>query len=214
MLTKVYIVKTVVFPVVVYGCESETIKKAECQRIHIFELWCWRRLLRVPWTARGSNESIPKGNQPWIITGRTDAKIPVLWPPDVKSRLNGKDPDDGKDRGQEKKGVAQDEMVRWHHPFSAHESEQSPGDGERQGSLVSYSPWGWLQRVRHDLVTEQQWLLYSVLLLLLRLFSRVWLLATPWTAAYQAPPSMGFSRQEYWSGVPLPSPLQCVREVI
>ena len=74
----------------------------------------------------------------------------------MKSRLNGKDPDDRKHRGQEEKGVVQDEMVRWHHPFSARESEQSPGDGEGQGSLVSYSPWGWSQRVRHDLVTKQQ----------------------------------------------------------
>ena len=72
--TKVHIVKAMVFPVVMYGCEKWIIKKAECQRIDAFELWCWRRLLRVPWTARRSNQSVLKGNQSWIFTGRTDAK--------------------------------------------------------------------------------------------------------------------------------------------
>ena len=85
-----------VFPVVMYGCESWTIKKAECRRIDPFELWCWRRLLRVPWTARRSNKSILKS---WVFTGRTDAKAetPILWPPEVKNRLMGKEPDAGKD---------------------------------------------------------------------------------------------------------------------
>ena len=81
------LVKAMVFPVVMYGCESWTIKKAELRRIDAFELWCWRRLLRVPWTARGSNQSNPKGDQPWVFFGRNDAKAetPVLWPPHVKS---------------------------------------------------------------------------------------------------------------------------------
>ena len=76
------IVKATVFPVVMYGCESWTIKNAKHQRIDAFELWCWRRLLRVPWTARRSNQSILKGDQSWVFTGRTDveAKTPVLWP--------------------------------------------------------------------------------------------------------------------------------------
>ena len=85
--TKVCIIKAMVFLVVVYACESWTIRKAECWRIYAFELWCWRRLLRVPWTARRSNQSIPKGNQSWIFIGRPDAEVPILWPPDVKSRL-------------------------------------------------------------------------------------------------------------------------------
>ena len=73
--TKVRLVKAMVFPVVMYGCESWTVKKAECRRIDAFELWCWRRLLRVPWTARRSNQSIhPKGDQSWMFIGRTDAK--------------------------------------------------------------------------------------------------------------------------------------------
>ena len=95
-----------------YGCESWTIKKAECQRIDAFELWCWRSLLRVPWTARRSDQS-------WIFIGRTDAEAeaeaPVLWPPDVKKQLIGKDPDAGKDWRREEKGTTEDEMVGWCH---------------------------------------------------------------------------------------------------
>ena len=82
---KVCLVKAMVFPVVMYGCENWTVKKAECQRIDAFELWCWRRLLRIPWTARRSNQSILKEITPGI--GRTDAKaeMPILWPPHAKS---------------------------------------------------------------------------------------------------------------------------------
>ena len=84
--TKVHLVKAMVFPVVMYGCDSWTVKKAEHRRIDAFELWCWKRLLRVPWTARRSNQSI-EGDQPWDFFGRTDAEAetPVLWPPYVKS---------------------------------------------------------------------------------------------------------------------------------
>ena len=86
--TKICLVKAAVFPVVMYGCESWTIKKAEHQRIDVFELWCWRRLFRIPWTARRSNQSIVKEINPEFI-GRTDAEAeaPILWPPDGKSRL-------------------------------------------------------------------------------------------------------------------------------
>ena len=85
--TKVRLVKAMVFPVVMYGCERWTVKKAECRRIDAFELWCWRRLLRVPWTARRSSQSILKEIQPWVFFGRNDAKAetPVLWPPHAKS---------------------------------------------------------------------------------------------------------------------------------
>ena len=83
--TKVRLVKAMVFPVVMYGCESWTIKKAEHRRIDAFEPWCWRRLLRVPWTARRSNQSILK--EIWVFFGRTAAKAetPLLWPPQAKS---------------------------------------------------------------------------------------------------------------------------------
>ena len=86
----------------------------------------------------------PKGNQPWIFIERTDAEagVPILWPADVKSWLTGKDPDAGKDWGQEEKGVAEDEMVGWHHWLDGHEFEQALGVGEGQGSLVCCSPWG------------------------------------------------------------------------
>ena len=117
--TKVHLLKAMVFPVVMYGRESWTIKKAEHRRIDAFELWCWRRHLRVPWTARRSNQSILKGvlHQSWVFIGRTDAKTetPILWPPHAKSRLIGKDPDAGRGWGQEEKGMTEDEMAGWHH---------------------------------------------------------------------------------------------------
>ena len=80
----------------------------------------------------------PKGNQPWILIGRTDAEALIFWPPDVKSRLTGKDPDAGKDWRQEEKGTTEDEMVGWHH---WHEPEQIPGDSGGHRSLVCGSPW-------------------------------------------------------------------------
>ena len=85
--TKVHLVKAMVFPVIMYGCESWTVKKAECRKIDAFELWCWRRLLRAPWTARRSNQSILEGDQSWVFTGRTyaEAETPILWPPHAKS---------------------------------------------------------------------------------------------------------------------------------
>ena len=112
MSTKIRIVKAMVFPVVMCGCESWTIKKAECQKIDAIELWCWIRLLRVPQTARRSNQSILKENQRWIFIGKTDAKakVPTLWPPDVKSWLTRKDHDAGKDWRQEEKGW---QRTRW-----------------------------------------------------------------------------------------------------
>ena len=83
--TKVHLVKAVVFPVVMYGCESWTVKKAECQKIDAFELWCWKRLLRVPWTARRSNQSILKEISPGCSLTDAEADTPILWPPHVKS---------------------------------------------------------------------------------------------------------------------------------
>ena len=120
--TKVCLVKAVVLPVVIYGCESWTIKKAECQRIDAFELWCWRRLLS-PLDCKVIQPVHPKGNQSWMFIGRTDAeaKAPILWPPDAKNWLIRKDLDAGKDWGKEEKGMTEDEMVGWHHRLNAHE---------------------------------------------------------------------------------------------
>ena len=105
----------------------------------------------------------PKGNQTWKFTVRTDAEaeVPILWPRDAKIQLIGKDPDAGKDWGQEKKGVTEDEMAGWHNCLNGHEFEQAPGDSEGQGSLACCSPMG-LQR--HDLETEQLIHLVTVLL--------------------------------------------------
>ena len=114
--TKVCLLKAMVFPVVIYGCESWTVKKAEHQRIDAFELWCWRRLLRVAWTARRSNQSILEEINPeYSLEGlMLKLKFQYLGHLMVNSWLIGKDPNAGKDWGQEKKGVTEDEMVRWH----------------------------------------------------------------------------------------------------
>ena len=122
--TKVHLIKAMVFPLVIYGCESWTIKKAEHRRIDAFELWCWRRLLRVPWTIRRFNQSILKEISPeyswkdwcWSWT-------PILWPPDAKNWLIRKDLDAGKDWRWEEKGTTEDEMVGWHHWLDGHEFE-------------------------------------------------------------------------------------------
>ena len=113
--TKVCLVKAMVFPVVIFGCERWTIKKAEHQRIDTFELWCWRRLESLL-EGKEIQPVHPKGNQSWIFIGRTDAEAetPILWPRDAKNWLTGKDPDAGKGWRQEK-GMTEDEMVGWHH---------------------------------------------------------------------------------------------------
>jgi len=128
--------------VVMCGYESWIIKKAEHWKIDAFDLRCWRKLLRVPWNARRSNQSIL--NQSWLFTGRTDAEAetPILWPPDAKNWLTGKDLHAGKDWRQEEKGITEDEMVGRHQQLDGHEFEQSPGVGDGQGSLVCCSPWG------------------------------------------------------------------------
>ena len=141
--TKVRLVKAKVFPVVMYGCESWTLKKAEGWRIDAFELRCWRRLLRVPWTARRSNQSILKEINPGISLEGMMLKLKlVLWPPHAKSWLIGKDSDAGRDWGQEEKGTTEDEMAGWHHGLDGPESEWTPGDGDGQGGLACCDSWG------------------------------------------------------------------------
>ena len=159
----VRIVKPVVSPGVIYGCDSWTIKKTEHWRIDAFELWYWRILLRVPWTARRSNQSILKEIS-LVFIGRTDAEVegPILWPPDAKNWLIRKDPDAGKDWRQ--KRTTEDEMVRWNHWLDGHEFEQAPGVGDGQGSLECCSPWGHKELDTTEQLnwTELNWILYSL----------------------------------------------------
>ena len=138
--TKVRLVKAMVFPVVMYGCESWTIKKAECWRIGALELWCWRRLLRVPWTARRSNQSILKISPGCSLEGLMLKLTPILWPPHAKSWLIGKDPDAERDWGQEEKGTTEDEMVGWCHRHNGHGFGWTPGVGDGQGGLACCIP--------------------------------------------------------------------------
>ena len=157
--TKVCLVKAMVFPVVMYGCESWTIKKAE-RRIDAFELW-FGEDSESPLDCKEIQPVNPKGNQPWVFTGRTDveAETPILWPPDEKNWLIGKDPDAEKDWGQEEKGMTEDEMVGWHHRLNGHEFGYAPGvgDGQRPSML---QPMG-SQGVRHDWGTELNWQHYN-----------------------------------------------------
>ena len=139
-----------VFPVVMYGCESWTVKKAERWRIGAFELWCWRRLFRVSWTGRRSNQSILKEVSPEYSVTDADAETPILWPPDAKNWLIGKHPDAGKDWRQEEKGTREDEMIGWHHWLNRDEFEQALGNDEGQESLVCCMQSMGLTRVGYD----------------------------------------------------------------
>ena len=132
--TKVRLVKAMVFPVVMYGCESWTVNIAEHQRIDAFELWCWRRLLRVPWTARRSNQSTLKEISP-------GCSLEGLML-NVKRWLIGKDSDAGRNWGQEEKGTTEDEMAGWHHWLDGHEFGWTPGVGGGQGGLACCNSWG------------------------------------------------------------------------
>ena len=149
MPTKVHLVKATVFPVVMYGCESWIIEKAEHLRIDAFELWSWRRFLRDPWTARRSNQSILKGISPGCSLEGL-----MLWPPHGKSWLIGKDSDAGRDWGQEEKGTTEDEMAGWHHQLDGHEFGWTPGVGDGQGGLVCCDSWG---RKESDTTERLNW---------------------------------------------------------
>ena len=113
------------------------------------ENWCFltmvlEKTLESPLDCKEIQPVHPKGDQSWVFIGRTDieAEAPILWPPGVKSRVIWKDPDAGKDWGQEEKGTTEDEMVGWHHRLDGHESEQAPGVGDGQGTLLCCSAWG------------------------------------------------------------------------
>ena len=153
--TEVCIVKAMVFPVVIYGCKSQTIK------IAVSKNWCFltvvlEKALESPLERKEIKPVNPKENQPWILTGRTnvEAEAPILWPTNANSQLIGKDPDAGKDWKRKEKRVTEDEMVGWHHWFNGHELGQTLRNGEEQGVLACYCPWG-SQRVEYNLATEQ-----------------------------------------------------------
>ena len=145
--TKVDIVKAMGFPVVKCRCESWIIKKTECRKIDAFELWCWRRLLRDPWTARSSNQSILKEINPEYSLEGLMLKL-KLW---FEELTHWKRPWCWERLRAEEKGVAEDEMVEWHQWLNGHEFEQTPGDGEGEGSLACCSPGG-----RKELDTTEQ----------------------------------------------------------
>jgi len=129
--------------VVMYGCESWTVKKAECWRIDAFELWCWRRLLRVPWTARRSNQSILKEISPGCSLEGLMLKLKLQYFGHLMWRVDSLEKTDARrDWGQEEKGATEDEMVGWHHQLDGHESEWTPGVGDGQGSLACCNLWG------------------------------------------------------------------------
>ena len=127
-----------------YGCESWTVKKAECRRIDAFELWCWRRLLRVPWTARRSNQSILKEVSPGCSLEGLMLRLKLQYFGHLMQRVDplGKKKKDGRDWGQEEKRTTEDEMAGWHHRLDRHESEWTPGVGDGQGGLACCNSWG------------------------------------------------------------------------
>ena len=122
--TKVRLVKAMVFPVVMYGCENRTVKKAEHRRIDAFELWCWRRLLRVPWTARRSNQSILGEISPGCSLEEMMLKLKLQYFGHLMRRVDSLEKTDaGRDWGQEEKGMSEDEIAEWHHQLYGCEFE-------------------------------------------------------------------------------------------
>ena len=154
--TYIWLVKVMVFPVVMFGCESWTLKKAEQPKNWCFWTVVWEKTLESPLDYKEIQLVHPKGNQSWIFIGRTVAKAEtaILWPPDVKNRLLGKDPDAGKDWQQQEKRTAEDEMVGRHHRLNGHEFEQDSGVGDGQESLACFSPWG---RRESDTTEQLYW---------------------------------------------------------
>ena len=170
MPTKVCLVKAMVFPIVMYGCESWTIKKAECWRIDAFELWCWRRPLRVPWTARRSNQSILKEISPeYSLEGlmlKLKLNILATW---CEELTHLKEPDAGKDWRWEEKGMTEDEMVGWYHRLNGHKFEWTPGVGDEEGGLSCSNSWGCKESDTTEGLNWTELYLYSLYLEFLHL---------------------------------------------
>ena len=165
LLTKVHLVKATVFTVVMYGCESWTIKTPEHRRIDAFNLWCWRRLLRVPWTSRRSNQSILKEIGPGISLEGLMLKLKLQYFGHLmQSWLIGKDSDAGRDCGQEEKGRTEDETAGWHHWLDGCEFEWTPGVGDGQGGLACCNSWSHKESETTERLnwTELNWLNYDL----------------------------------------------------
>jgi len=141
--SKVSLVKAMVFPVVMYGCESWTVKKAESWRIDAFELWCWRRLLRVPWTARRSNQSILKEISPGISLEGMRLKLKLQYFDHLMWRVDSLEKTLmlGRIGGRRRRG-REDEMAGWHHWLDGRESKWTPGVGDGQEGLACCDSWG------------------------------------------------------------------------
>ena len=154
--TKVHLVKAMVFPVVMYGCESRTVKKAEHRRIDAFELWCWRRLLRVPWTVRRSNQSIIKEISPGCSVEGMMLKLKLQYFGHLMRRVDSLEKTHaGRDWGQEEKGTTEDEMAGWHHWLDGREFEWTLGIGDRQGGLAYCNSWG---HKESDMTEQLNWI--------------------------------------------------------
>ena len=144
-----------------YGCESWTVKKAECRRIDAFELWCWRRLLRVPWTARRCNQSILKELSPGISLEGMMLKLKLQYFGHLMRRADSLEKtDSGRDWGQEEKGMTEDEMAGWHRWLDGRESQWIPGVGDGQGGLACRDSW---RRKESDTTERLMWSLWVVM---------------------------------------------------
>ena len=138
-----------------------------CLKLPYKESWAqfWtvvlEKTLESPLNCKEIQPVHPKGDQSWVFIGRTDveAETPILWPPNAKNWLIGKDTDAGKDWGLEEKGTTEDEMVGWHHQHNGHGFGWTPGVGDGQGGLACCSSFMWLQRVGHNWATELNWYL-------------------------------------------------------
>ena len=155
MLTKVLLAKAMAFPVVMCGCELNY-KESWATKNWYFWTVVLEKTLESPLDCKEIKPVPAKGDQSWVFVGRTDAEAeaPILWPPDVKNWLTGKDPDGGKDWRREEKGTTEDEMAGWHHRLDGHEFEWTPGVGDGQGSLACCDSWG---RKESDTTERLNW---------------------------------------------------------
>ena len=254
LLTKAHLAKAMLFPVVMYGCELDH-KESWAPKNWCIWLVVLEKTLESPLDCMEIQPVNPKGNQSWMFIGRTDveAETPILWPPDAKNWVTGKDPDARKDWRQDEKEMTEDEMVGWHNHLYEHDFEHAPGHNDGQGSPAWCSPWGhkesdmteplnwlnlpWFMDLTFQIPMQYCSLQHQTLLpspvtsttgccfcfgSASSFFPELLLCCSP--VQYWAPTDlegssfsvlffclfimfMGFSRLEYWSGLPFPSPV-------